>query len=77
MTQSLNIFVQEKIGSKIFRKKINLIPKKLFVQNCKNIFRSEQDLSLKCLAWKGFIPGFKYQSPSLKQILGPKNIWVR
>ena len=33
----------------------------------------EQDLSLKCSAWKGFIPCLEWKSPSPKQILGPKN----
>ena len=30
----------------------------------------EQDLSLKCSAWKGFIPCLEWKSPSPKQILG-------
>ena len=35
--------------------------------------RGKQDLSLKCSAWKRFIPRVQWKSPSPKQTLGPKN----
>ena len=35
-------------------------------------YNSNQDLSLKCSAWKGFIPRLEWKSPSPKQILCPK-----
>ena len=38
-------------------------------------YNSNQDLSLKCSAWKGFIPRLEWKSPSPKQILGPQKFF--
>ena len=46
----------------------------LFKNRCCFFFK--QDLSLKCLAWKGFMPHLQWKSPSPKQILGPKKLLV-
>ena len=35
-------------------------------------YKVKQDLSLKCSAWKGFIPCLEWKSPRPKQILDPK-----
>ena len=34
-------------------------------------YKVKQDLSLKCSAWKGFIPCLEWKSPRPKQILDP------
>ena len=39
------------------------------------ILIDQQDLSLKCSAWKDFIPCLEWKSPIPKQILDPKKIW--
>ena len=59
------IFVKNSRG----RREVNMI-------NTLSKINLSQDLSLMCLAWKGFLSCLEWKSPRPKQILHPKIFWV-
>ena len=45
------------------------------LRNLEKYYSVQAVLSLKCSAWKGFIPRLKWKSPSPKQTLGPEKFF--